>query len=514
MRSVACMSWPRLVAVLAAVVAATVLVTGLMTGAGRIEGATAIADPPVNQGALELVSRPDLHPPSLSVTLRSAAATSGYYFVTQGSPRYGDTGPMIVDGRGQPVWVGPVPEGRNATTLEVQRYQGRPVLTWWEGRIDKDVGMGIGAGVIMDQSYRKVATVHAGNGRPTDLHDFVITPRDTALLLVYQPREADLSDYGGWAGGSVLDNYVQEVEIATGRVLFEWSAFDHVSPDESYQNVPGGNDAWDAYHLNSVAMDANGDLLVSARHTWAAYKIDRQTGRVLWRLGGKDSDFELGPGARFAWQHDADWRPDGTLSLFDNQAASEDLIESDQSRGLILRTDERARTATLVQEFTHPAGLLAQSQGNLQNLPGGHVLVGWGSMPHLSEYDERGRLVFDARFYRTAQSYRAFLGGWLGRPAEPPAVAARAAGGETAVYVSWNGATEVRSWRVWSAASRDAEPVQLATAPKAGFETSVRVDDRGPYFLVEALDGGGDVIGASALTRVTATATPSESPSR
>ena len=516
MRSVTCMSWPRLVAVLAATVAATVLVVGLVTGtwAGRIEGATAAADPPVNEGALELVSRPDLHPPGMSVTLRSQTATRGHYFVTQGSPRYGDTGPMIVDERGQPVWIGPVPEGQNATTLEVQRYQGRPVLTWWEGRIDKDVGMGIGAGVIMDQSYRKVATVHAGNGRPTDLHDFVITPRDTALLLIYQPRRADLGDYGGRVGGRVLDNYVQEVDIATGRVLFEWSAFDHVPPDESYQDVPGGNGAWDAYHLNSVVMDEAGDLLVSARHTWAVYKIDRETGRVLWRLGGKNSDFELGPGALFAWQHDAGWRPDGTLSLFDNQAASEDLIESDQSRGLILNLDEEARTATLVREFTHPAGLLAPSQGNLQNLPGGHVLVGWGSMPHLSEYDEQGRLVFDARFYQTAQSYRAFLGRWVGRPTEPPAVAAAAAGDNTSVYVSWNGATEVRSWRVWGATSMDAEPMSLATAPRTGFETRVQVDDRGPYFIVEALDGAGDVIGTSPLVRVTATTSPSPSPSR
>ena len=233
---------------------------------------------------------------------------------------------------------------------------------------------------------------------------------------------------------------------------------------------------------------------------------------MLWRLGGKDGDFELGPGARFAWQHDADWRPDGTLSLFDNQAASADLIESDQSRGLILKLDERAGTATLVREFTHPAGLLAQSQGNLQNLPGGRVLVGWGSMPHLSEYDEQGRLVFDARFYQTAQSYRAFLGRWVGRPTEPPAVVARAAGDKTSVYVSWNGATEVRSWRVWGSASTDAEPVQLATAPKTGFETIVQVDDRGPFFIVEALDGAGEVIGISGQAR--AMAAPSPSPTR
>lgn len=514
MRSVLCMTWPRLLTLIAAAVTATVLLVTLLPGTATDEDEGAKpGDKPVNEGALELVSRPDLHPPSLSVTLRSQTATAGYYLVTQGSRRYGDTGPMIVDGEGQPVWLGRVPEGQNATTFEVQRYRGRPVLTWWEGRIDKDVGMGIGKGVILDENYRRVATVEAGNGRPTDLHDFVITPRDTALLLIYQPRRADLSDYGGSAAGRVLDNYVQEVDVATGRVLFEWSAFDHVPPDESYQKVPDGAGAWDAYHLNSVVMDENGDLLVSARHTWAVYKIDGKTGAVVWRLGGKAGDFELGPGAHFAWQHDAGWRPDGTLSLFDNQAASPELVESDQSRGMILQLDEQAGSATLVRQFTHPAGLLAPSQGNLQNLPSGHVLVGWGSQPHLSEYDQEGRLVFDARFFATAQSYRAFLGRWHGMPQEPPAVAARAEADGTRVYVSWNGATRVGSWRVMGAPSEGAEPRELTTVPKDGFETSIPVDDDGPWFMVQALDAKGAVIGSSAPVRVAAGASPSPSPS-
>ena len=263
----------------------------------------------------------------------------------------------------------------------------------------------------------------------------------------------------------MLDNYIQEVDIASGEVLFEWSAFDAVPPDESHQPVPDGTAPWDAYHLNSVIEDRDGDLLVSARHAWAVYKIDRETGDVVWRLGGKQSDFTLGRGALFAWPHDADRRPDGTLSLFDNQAASPELVESDRSRGLILRLDEAAGTAELAREFTHPAGLLAPSQGNLQNLPGGHVLVGWGSQPHFSEYDELGRMVFDARFFETAQSYRAFLFDWTGTPVEPPVVVATAEQDGARVSVSWNGATEVRAWRVLGAASEGAEPVELATAP-------------------------------------------------
>jgi hypothetical protein len=507
----------RLLTLLAAVAIATAILVSWIADppTGRIEGAAGReaggdAAKVVNDGALKIVTRPDLHPASVTVTLDSPAATPGYYFVTQGSPRYGSTAPMILDRMGRPVWLGSVPQGANATTFEVQQYRGEPVLTWWEGRIDKDVGMGIGEGVILDQSYREVARVAAGNERPTDLHDFVITPRDTALLLIYQQRRANLSEYGGKVSGRVLDNLIQEVDIRTGEVLFEWSTFENVPPDESYQDLPAGNAPWDAYHLNSVIMDSSGDLLISARHTWAVYKIDRQTEEVVWRLGGKQSDFALGPGVRFAWQHDADWRPDGTVSLFDNQAASPELVESDRSRGLIVRLDEAAGTASLVRQFTHPAGLLAPSQGNLQNLPSGHALVGWGSEPHFSEYDALGRLVFDAKFYETAQSYRAFLFDWTGTPAEPPAVVARSEDGETSVFASWNGATEVASWRVLAAASEGAEPVEIATAPWAGLETRISVRQPGPWFVVQALDVAGAVLATTNPVRATTT---SSSPS-
>jgi hypothetical protein len=500
-----------LLALLAAVLVAAVLAVALLTARAGVEEGRGGGAPPMNEGALELVSRPDLHPASMRLTLTSDGASPGYLFVTPGSRRYGDTGPMIVDHLGQPVWVGSVPEGQNATSFSVQRYRGQPVLTWWEGPIDRDVGFGNGFGVILDSAYRRVATVHAGNGHAADLHDFVITARDTALLIIYEEGRRDLTEHGGARGGRLLDNLVQEVDIETGQVLFEWSAFEHVPAGESYKQAPAGGELWDPYHLNSVAMDDEGDFIVSARHTWAVYKIDRETGEVEWRLGGKASDFALGEGAVFAWQHDARWRPDGTLSLFDNQAASKDIVEGDRSRGLVLRLDEATGTATLVREFTHPAGLLAGSQGNLQNLAAG-VLVGWGSQPHLSEYDAEGRMVFDLRFHATNQSYRAFRSPWVGRPSDRPAIVARNEGDGTTVYVSWNGSTEVASWRVLGASAEGDRPAEVARVPRAGFETAVAIDRDGEglrLFQVQALDAGGRVIGASELVEVTTSPSPS-----
>src|SRR6266542_1348901 len=121
----------------------------------------------------------------------------------------------------------------------------------------------------------------------------------------YHAVPYDLSSVGGPVDGKVFDGIVQEIDVATGRVLFEWHSLDHVPLTDSYQPLPSSPGApWDYFHINSINLDSDQNLLISARHTWAIYKIDRRTGDVIWRLGGKESDFALGPGAAFAWQHD------------------------------------------------------------------------------------------------------------------------------------------------------------------------------------------------------------------
>jgi hypothetical protein len=305
----------------------------------------------------------------------------------------------------------------------------------------------------------------------------------------------------------VLDNVVQEVDVATGRVLFEWNAGDHVPVTDTYRElVPDaaatdderdedGSEAapFDWFHVNSVAEDGDA-LLVSARNTHAVYSVDRATGAVRWTLGGRSSDYAMGEGTTFAWQHDARRLADGTISLFDNQAAPP---VGEQSRGLVLALDDAAATASLVREVAHPDGVLAGSQGNTQVLADGSVVVGWGSEGRVTEFDPDGEVVFDAT-WAPADSYRVYRLPWRGRPATVPDVVARQVGsGDAAsveVYVSWNGATEVAEWRVAEAG---------VTAAKDGFETRIEVDGAaerlavGDLVTVDALDGGGTVVGTS-----------------
>ena len=438
-------------------------------------------------------SRPDLRPPVVRIATPARDTAPGYVFLAP-KRRVAQAGPMILDDAGQLVWFHPL-DTEGVTDFRAQRYDGRPVLTWWRGK--SELGVGDGHYVIVDDAYREIATVSAGNGLTGDIHEFLITDRDTALITIYHELPADLSSIGGPKDGAILEGVVQELEIGTGRVLFEWHSAPEVELEESYAEVPKAEkgeeaDAYDYFHINSVAEDEDGNFLVSARNTHAVYKISRARRKVMWRLGGKRSDYALGSGVRFAWQHDARRQPDGTLTLYDNVSDDEDA-KGRSSRVVVLRLADAAKRATLVRSYEHPTKLLATTQGNAQFLDGGHVFVGWGSQPYFTEFDRDGKVLLDGSFgAEGTDSYRAYRLEWAGRPVERPAV--RLAG--DLAHVSWNGATDVDRWQVL--AGPDPQHLQpIASADKAGFETAVPFETAEATIQVRALNDRGAVIGSS-----------------
>jgi hypothetical protein len=449
--------------------------------------------PSTAPGSRSYRSRPDLSSPLISVTTPGLRAEAGPVFLT---PATGP-GPVVVDNAGSSMWIHPV-SGKRAFNLRVGTYRGAPVLTWWEGAIAN--GTGQGEYVLMDESYAEVARVRAANGLQGDLHEFITTPEGTALFTAYaqQVPPVELSGSPQSSGASpLLDSVVQEVDIASGRLLFEWRSSDHVSTSESYLGPSAGH-PFDYFHVNSIDVDTDGDLLVSARHTCAVYKIDRQSGAVIWRLGGKLSDFEMGPGTQFSWQHDARRQPDGSITLFDDGSNGSKPPNEDRSRGLVLDVNESARRATLRQAYSRFSGILATSQGSMQTLPGGNVLIGWGDQPAFTEFAADGSVVLDARLPDGSISYRALRFPWRGRPTSHPAIAAeRSDSGATTVYASWNGATDVGSWVVLGGDSSDAF-VPLGSQPRSGFETAIVVPARPRLVAVKALDASGGFLAQSA----------------
>jgi hypothetical protein len=463
------------------------VLAGLELGAGEAVAA-ALRSP---NDVLRFHSRPDLRPARLRV-LRSAAIGEDYLFLAPSSGP-GQRGPLILDGKGNVVWFHPT-RPLTAMNFRPAMFKGEPVLTWWEGRAER--GLGRGAYVVMDSTYRVIARVPAA-GRRFDLHEFELTSRGTALVTAHVVRPADLSSVGGPAGGQVIGSVIQEIAIPSGRVLFEWRSLDHVAIEESYATYTGH--AYDYFHVNSIDVDADGNLLVSARNTWAVYKLHAKTGKVLWRLGGKRSDFQMGAGTRFAWQHDARHHDEGRLiSIFDNSA---EPPVAPRSRVLVIALDRRARYAKLVREYGHPRKLLAPFMGNAQLLPNGNVVVGWGGLPYITEFHRNGGVRFDARLPRGGMNYRAFRLPWIGRPRRPPRLVRRAVSGRRRLYVSWNGATQVARWRLETrSAAQGFTPV--LTRAKTGFETSLPVPTNGDAAMVVALAADGRILGRSNVIRL------------
>jgi Arylsulfotransferase (ASST) len=482
----------RLVAFGVVIVGASIGVwLGFETGGGQ----SAPPPPPPYQ---HFLTRPGLRPPLVTILHPASGTAPGLIFLAP-KRKVAQDGPMIIDDRGQVVWFDPLP-AKGVTDFKVQRYQGRPVLTWWQGQVAKGGYSGSASGyMIMDSSYHVIKVVHAGNGLTGDIHDFQLTPSGTALMTIFHKVPYDLSSIGGPKQGYVLEGVVQEVSLQTGRVLFEWHSLDHVAPSESY--LPLGpktgllKSPYDYFHINSVTLDTDGNLIVSSRHTSTVYKIRKSDGAIMWHLGGKKSDFTFGPGAQFAWQHDARRQADGTITLFNNnaQAAKKGI----QSRALVLRLDLTQHRATLVHAYAHTPPLLSTSQGDLQHLPNGNVFVGWGGNPFFTEYSASGRVLLDGRFGADDDSYRAFRFVWVGRPTTKPAIAiGRATSGLPIVYASWNGATEVASWQVL--AGPDVNHLSpTVTAAKGGFETAIHLTASAPYAMVRALDAKGAVLGSS-----------------
>jgi hypothetical protein len=430
------------------------------------------------------------------VTASSPAVAPGDEFVTPYAGP-GQAGPMILEPDGALVWFKPMPTHTEATNLQVQEYDGKPVLTWWQGNVTH--GFGLGEDVIADDTYTEIGHVHAGNGLHADLHEFLLTPQGTALITAYEPILCDLSSVGGPAYGAVADSLFQEIDVKTGLVMYEWTSIDHVALGESFERASPSSvpEPYDFFHLNSIDLERSGNLLIGSRNTWTVYQLNAASGKIEWRLGGKHTSFKMGAGTGTAWQHDPRELPDGAISIFDNGSVPK---EHSQSRAIVISLDEPPGTATLVTRLIHTPAVLAESQGSMQALANGDWFVGWGQEPYFSEYGPTGSVLFDAHFPVHDDSYRAFRFAWTGTPVHLPAFAFQPGeSGASVVYASWNGATGVASWRVLAGASASSLSA-VAQAARGGFETAIALPAgvAGPYVAVQALNAEGAVIGTSA----------------
>lgn len=459
---------------------------------------------------------------------------SGLILMTPNGPSIERPGPMILDSRGDLVWMsddfGPT------ANLKVQSYNGEDYLTFWSG--EKAATSGKGVYFMMDSTYQVVRMVSAvGENLFGDLHEFKITEEGTALLTVYNTTNADLRGMGlgRGANGWIVDNLFQEIDLETGELLFQWRASDHFDPVETYMTNPFGgyweSAPFDWYHINSVEKDSEGNYLISSRHFHHVVCVS-PTGETLWILGGRDNQFtdlSDGQATNFKWQHDARWisEEDGIITLFDNGKAGPLHVDAAESRAMFIQLDIPNRTAKLVQSLTALHRVLASSQGSVQILPEGEgTFVGWGSAAAYSEYSPAGELLCETHlgaswffWFERMKSYRTIKGfGWHATPKDPPQVKIE----DDSLHVSWNGATEVAFWSLemlhddvameledlrrveaHNDSADDEQFENIDVIPKSGFEGSFDLpalsaaEKRSARYRVVALDSTHGVLGYS-----------------
>ncbi len=413
-------SRPRLMAVLvtgAACALAVACVSACSRGPVGRPGGSSIAG----------VTTTGTAPPALTVLTRDTTDGNGDIFIAPAGGGY-PAGPEIVTTTGKVVWFHRLPAGDVATDFRTQTYLGQPVLTWFQsggqgahGGPGSQVGPNgpSGTDYIYNDRYQQIATVRAGNGDATNFHEFLITPWNTALILADTVTTANLTSIGGPADQRVIDGLVQEIDIRTGRVLFQWDSAAHVPYADSYVPRPSSpSTPWDWFHINAVHLDTDGNLLVGSRNTWTIFKVNRHTGQIMWQLGGRHSSFTLraAPGQVldreekiFAWQHDPEAIGGGEYTFFDDESGG-NLLRS--SRVVTVRLDLATRVATLVKSDDQPEGRVAQVMGNAQTTPGGDLFVGWGALPYISEFSPSGKLLLNAKLPAGVSTYRAYLLPW------------------------------------------------------------------------------------------------------
>ncbi|KAJ5621032.1 hypothetical protein N7510_005016 [Penicillium lagena] len=468
----------------------------------------------------------DIQGPLLNYWSHSRACDDGKYtLLTPRGASVNQSGPTIVDENGNLVWFKEYGSTYNAN---VYQYRNESYLTFWAGK-DAFGGRGDGTLYMLNKHYEEAYKIHGANGLPADLHEFRITSNDTALLTSFPLAPADLREVNGPENGYIWDGVFQEVDIETNELLFEWRASEHFSFKENTRGIAGGKtkDApWDFFHLNSVDKDERGNYLVSSRYMGCIVYIDGRSGDIIWQLGGTGNsltDLSGGNATNIRFQHHARFQPKynedskRAITLFDNGGAG-GLSKKRPSRGLFLDIDEMDMTAMVRHEYWNPIPVSIRSQGSVQVLDNGNVLLGYGYDALWTEFNMDGEVLCDVHFAPEKGfgrggviSYRVSKHNWVGLPKTNPDISLS----DNEIAVSWNGATEVATWvlegthkshneresRLSADGKEDSNDkfTFISAVPKSGFETIFNIPPGTPHrtLRVVALNSTGYPLGVS-----------------
>lgn len=374
----------------------------------------------VDGQAYYLRTLPEDFPP---LTAIGQGAKEGYYYTTMGN--------FVVkfDTKGEVVFYRKA-NATNAGPFRRNEIDGEVIYSYLEayGNPYHNALSGIGyrttALVMLNEQYEKineipymVPTEKVPENYPLENHDYQILGKDHYILTTYVGKKADNipSDVEGHEyGANVVACIFQEVK--DGECIFEWDSTDH--PELYGASLEAGdytNESriWSDYvHFNAIVIDPkDNNFLCSYRDLDAVLKIDRETGDIIWTLGGVNDDFGLTDEQLFHRQHNVTLTDEGDILLFDNGCLTNILgypVQSDEekaaaasqySRGVRFTLDEEELEVTDFQEYRF-GGFYSASMGSAQLIDHSTdtILMGWGGkskagMPLFSEFSTQTETV-------------------------------------------------------------------------------------------------------------------------
>lgn len=390
---------------------------------------------------------------------------------------------LILDGQGELVYYQRVPDCRLATDFKPQTDGG---ASYWLGA----------GGQVMASTYYRMSSAYTITHEYTrigeskvDPHELLLLPNGNILLLYVE--QVSLANVGGtipngFSSPSIVGMTIRELDAAQ-NIVFEWNSWEHFDLSDTLDRYLSGSVA-DYAHSNAIEVDSDGNLLLSTRHFDEITKIDRKTGAIIWRLGGKRNEFTLvGDNRWFSHQHDVRRLPNGHISLFDNGV----YLEPAYSRYVEYAIDEASKVITLTKQVIHDPPVYSVAMGSARNLANDNLLIGWGStsVPAVTEYTPQGRVAFELSLPPGDFSYRAYSGPWIGLPSWSPTVVEK----DGILWYSWNGATEVAGYRIYGGASKPTTLIESKV--KQGFEDSTLLQESYCTYKVVAVGKTGKALG-------------------
>lgn len=384
---------------------------------------------------------------------------------------------LILDGTGELVYYKKIADCASVTDF---RKQPDGSLSYWEGI---QPAPGIFDGTIYRMNNRYQVTQAITSTVFLDNHEFIVLPNGNYLYLLYVFGHRQ----GTIPGQTTVADVIIRETGPTGDILFDWRSWDHIPLIDTDDRYITSTPIIDYMHSNALDVDTDGNILLSSRHLNEITKIDRQTGDIIWRLGGKRNQFTLSDGSRwFSHQHDVRRLSNGNISVFDNG----NFLSPPYSRYVEYAIDEDSKEITRTREIS--AGLFSFAMGSARNIDG-KVLIGWGaySKPAVSEYNAENKETFRLSLENGKYSYRAYGEQWAGYPLTPPVLIH----GNGTLYYSWNGDTEAAGYLIYGGSI--VPDSLLAVQSKTGFEGKFPIRAGLCAYRVVFLDKHGDALAES-----------------